>query len=257
MQIFQDLSNWMTHRSTFDSALNIGFVPTMGNLHKGHVSLLQKSKAENAISITSLFVNPTQFNQKEDFNTYPRTLAEDLEILENLGMDYCLLPTEEAMYKDNYRYKVEENDLSHLMEGAHRPGHFTGVLSVVLKLLNLVRPDKSYFGEKDYQQYLLIKNMAETFFLDTQIIACPTIREPSGLAYSSRNNRLSRDQRLKAEIFAGIFHQKKKNCFEIQSELEKESIQVEYILDYEDRRYGAVVIGGVRLIDNRSLKTKG
>jgi pantoate--beta-alanine ligase len=250
MQIFHDLPSWQAHRATLDPAFKIGFVPTMGNLHQGHVSLFQKSKKDNDISIVSIFVNPTQFNQKEDFNTYPRTLEQDLAILEGLGMNYCLLPTEEAMYTDSYRYRIEEQGLSQLMEGQHRPGHFTGVLTVVMKLLQLVKPAKIYFGEKDYQQYLLIKDMAAAFFLDTQVIACPTIREASGLAFSSRNNRLNAEQRQTADVFASIFHQHEKSCASIQAELEKENILVEYIMDYEGRRFAAVVIGGVRLIDN-------
>ncbi len=250
MEIFQDLSDWMAHRRTFDPALSIGFVPTMGNLHIGHNSLFQKSEEDNDITVTSLFVNPTQFNQKEDFDTYPRTLEEDLGILESLNLDYCILPTEASMYPDNYRYRVEENDLSRVMEGVHRPGHFTGVLTIVLKLLNLVRPDNIYFGEKDYQQYRLIKGMAEAYFFHTKVVACPTIRETSGLALSSRNNRLKPDERVTADLYARIFHQKNKTCAEIQSELENAGITVEYIEEQEGRRFIVVVIGGVRLIDN-------
>ncbi|OEH46993.1 Pantothenate synthetase [Legionella parisiensis] len=161
----------------------------MGNLHAGHASLFLTSKKENDHTASSLFINPTQFNQAEDFKHYPRTLDADLKIMEDSGVDFCILPDEKSIYADGYNYQVHEHQLCQLMEGAHRPGHFNGVLTVVMKLLNLVKPHRAYFGEKDYQQYSLIHGMAKAFFMDTEIKACPTIREASGLAYSSRNNR--------------------------------------------------------------------
>jgi pantoate--beta-alanine ligase len=138
------------------------------------------------------------------------------------------------------------------MEGTHRPGHFNGVLTIVMKLLNLTRPTRAYFGEKDYQQYLLIKGMAKALFMNVEIKSCPTIRESSGLAYSSRNNRLDAKQKELAEEFAQLFHQSK-SCDLIAQEIESKGISVEYIEDYEGRRYAAVLIGDVRLIDNYAL----
>jgi len=160
-----------------------------------------------------------------------------------------LLPDEQTMYADKYRYQLQENEYSLLMEGQQRPGHFTGVLTVVMKLLNLVKPQRAYFGEKDYQQLQLIREMVNAFFMDIDIKGCPTIRESSGLAYSSRNNRLNPEQRLLAEQFARIFHQQLP-CAEIIAELISIGVAVDYIIDYQDRRFAAVNIGDIRLIDN-------
>jgi pantoate--beta-alanine ligase len=197
-------------------------------------------------------VNPTQFNNAEDFSLYPRTLEDDLTLLEQLGVDYCLLPDEQSMYPDAYRYQIHEKELSQCMEGEFRPGHFNGMLTVVLKLLNLIQPQKAYFGEKDYQQYLLIKGMAEALFLPIEIIPCPTIREPSGLACSSRNNRLSPEQRAQADRFAQLFHQDK-SLAEIEKELLASGFQIEYLKEWQQRRFIALQVGQVRLIDNYAL----
>lgn len=256
MQIFNKLSAWQTQRKTINGDVNIGFVPTMGNLHQGHISLFTKSIAENAINVASIFINPTQFNQAEDFKNYPRTLDADLAILEKSGIDYCLLPEAAEIYADNYQFQLTESNLSLQMEGALRHGHFNGVLTVVLKLLNLVKPSRTYFGEKDYQQYLLIHAMSKALFLDTEVIACPTVREPSGLACSSRNNRLTAAQKVAAEKFAAIFHQNKSTDWIIAT-LQQEGIEVEYVLEDEGRRFAAVVIGGVRLIDNVQANKDG
>lgn len=249
MKIFRSLDEWISVRNDLPANLSLGFVPTMGNLHPGHRSLLITSKEENDYTLASIFINPTQFNRADDFTHYPRTLAADLELIEQAGVDYCLLPTEQAIYADGYRYQVQETKLCQLMEGKHRPGHFTGVLTIVMKLLNLARPQRAYFGEKDYQQYLLIREMAAAFFMNVEIKTCPTIREASGLAYSSRNNRLTPAQRIVAERFAQIFHQEK-SCELIIEELQSHDIAVEYLEDYEGRRFTAVKIGDIRLIDN-------
>lgn len=250
MQIFHNLQDWQIHRGTLSTS--IGFVPTMGNLHEGHASLYTMSKKENALTVASIFINPKQFNRSDDYRNYPRTLEADLALLEKLGVDYCLLPTEEAIYPDSYSYQIQENTVSQYMEGKHRPGHFTGVLTVVMKLLNLVKPERAYFGEKDYQQYLLIREMVAAFFMNIEIKSCPTIREKSGLAFSSRNNRLNPSERALADIFAQIFHQKK-NIALITQELEEKGIEVEYLEDFVGRRYCAVHIGPVRLIDNYAI----
>lgn len=249
MQIFHNLDEWLMLRNSLARHLTLGFVPTMGNLHAGHLSLYQRSKEENDRSLASIFINPTQFNCPDDFTNYPRTLSADLELLEQAGVDYCLLPTKEALYADGYRYQVQESEFAGLMEGEHRPGHFTGVLTIVMKLFNLTKPQRAYFGEKDYQQYVLIRDMTTAFFMDIDVIACPTIREASGLAFSSRNNRLTADQRLLADKFAGIFHQKK-SCEALKEELHNLGIEVSYLEDYKRRRFTAVQIGDVRLIDN-------
>jgi pantoate--beta-alanine ligase len=251
MKVFNSVASWLDFRKTLPTQ-SIGFAPTMGNLHEGHRSLFLRSAQENDCSASTLFVNPTQFNQKEDYTNYPRTLDEDLELMSKAGIDFCILPKEEELYADGYNYQISEQKYSTLMEGAHRPGHFNGVLTVVMKLMSLVQPTRAYFGEKDYQQYELIKGMVEAFFLSVEVIPCPTVRESSGLAYSSRNNRLTSKQKKIAEEFALIFHQSKP-CDMIIRELEAKGITVDYIEDYQSRRYAAVVIGGIRLIDNYAL----
>lgn len=254
MQIFHNLDEWRLFRHTLSQDSSLGFAPTMGNLHAGHASLFFASQKENQYTVSSLFVNPTQFNQAEDFKHYPRTLEADLQIMAESGVDFCILPEEQAMYADRYNYQIHELQLCQLMEGRHRPGHFNGVLTVVMKLFNLVKPHKAYFGEKDYQQFLLIKEMVKAFFMDIELKPCPTIREPSGLAYSSRNNRLSVEQKALAETFANLFQQHNKSCNQITQELAEQGITVEYIEEYQGRRYAAVQIGAVRLIDNYCLE---
>lgn len=249
MRIFTNLEEWIDFRKTLPPQSSLGFAPTMGNLHQGHASLFLKSREDNDFTISSLFVNPTQFNNTEDLVNYPRTLEADLQLMKDSGVDFCLLPDEKSLYADGYTYQVQNNQLALLMEGKHRPGHFNGVLTVVLKLLNLTKPTCAYFGEKDYQQYLLISDMVKSFFMDVKIIPCPTIREESGLACSSRNTRLGVEEKRLAEKFASIFHQAKP-CDLIVAELSSLGIKVEYVKEYQGRRFGAVFIGDIRLIDN-------
>lgn len=252
MQIFKNLNEWQQFRQTIPTSLSLGFVPTMGNLHAGHASLFTRSVKENDRTITSLFINPTQFNQPSDFAHYPRTLDDDLELLAGTGVDYCILPDDKAIYADGYRYQIEENQYTQRMEGLQRPGHFTGVLTVVMKLLNLAKPHRAYFGEKDYQQLQLIRDMASAFFMDIEIKGCPTIRESSGLAFSSRNSRLNPEQRQLADQFARIFHQNVP-CDQIIAELTTIGAGVDYIEENDGRRFAAVKIGDVRLIDNYEI----
>jgi pantoate--beta-alanine ligase len=253
MQIFHDINEWRAYRHSLPNNTSLGFVPTMGHLHPGHVSLFAASQRENDCTVASIFVNPTQFNRSDDFTHYPRTLEADFELLTKASVDYCLLPTEASIYPDNYHYQLQENHLSLLMEGKQRPGHFTGVLTVVMKLLNLVKARRAYFGEKDYQQLQLIRQMTQAFFIDTDIIPCPTIREASGLAYSSRNSRLTNDQRQLADQFAHVFHQPSRSKEQLMQELNRIGVDVEYLEEHEGRRFIAVNFGDVRLIDNQAL----
>jgi pantoate--beta-alanine ligase len=239
---------------------SLGFVPTMGALHEGHASLVRRSAAENAHTAVSIFVNPTQFNDPKDLAAYPRTVEKDLEILRAAGADAVFLPESATIYPFGYDYRVAETRLSGLYCGTHRPGHFDGVLTVVMKLLTLTRPERAYFGEKDFQQYLLIRGMARDFFMDSEIIPCPIVREESGLAMSSRNVRLSAAGRAKAALIYRALREfddpAKARAF-----LEAEGLTVEYIddLDIQDgprqirRRLAAAWLEGVRLIDNISL----
>jgi len=170
----------------------IGFVPTMGCLHKGHLSLLHQSISENDITICSIYVNPTQFNDKNDFLTYPRDYNLDVDLLKSIDCDLLFLPTDEEMYPNN------DSDIKHynsnymdILEGEKRPGHFSGVITIVNKLFNMIQPDRVYFGEKDYQQLWIIQLFTKTFQLPIEIKSCPTIREENGLALSSRNVNLT------------------------------------------------------------------
>ncbi len=252
MQIINHLQDWQTLRRQLAPNLSLGFVPTMGNLHVGHLSLFQICRKENDLSIASIFINPMQFNRADDFKHYPKTLEADLDLLQKAGIDYCLVPDTQSLYPEGYRFRIEETQNSCHLEGLHRPGHFNGVLTVVMMLLQLVKPQRSYFGEKDYQQYQLIRDMSKAFFLDCEIIPCPTIREKSGLAFSSRNNRLTPAERALADKFAEIFH-KNQSCSAIKTELMNLGIKIDYVEDHEQRRFAAVYMGDVRLIDNYPL----
>jgi pantoate--beta-alanine ligase len=184
----------------------IGLVPTMGALHEGHASLVRRSVAENMVTIVSVFVNPTQFNNKEDLEKYPRNIKRDAELLESIGADFVFAPTPEEMYSSeemNTRFDFDFAGLDQVMEGKMRPGHFNGVVQVVSRLFYLVKPDKAYFGEKDFQQLAIIHHMVEHSSLagtfgNLEIIGCPIVREQSGLALSSRNERLSKKEKQTA-----------------------------------------------------------
>ncbi|RYZ72492.1 MAG: pantoate--beta-alanine ligase [Proteobacteria bacterium] len=247
-QLFTKLDEWRKVRSTL-SGKTIGFVPTMGALHAGHGSLLENARRENDIVVLSVYVNPTQFNDPKDLEKYPKTLDRDVELAAKAGVDYVLSPNYAQMYPDHYRYKLTENDLSTKLCGAHRPGHFDGVLTVVMKLFNLVRADHAYFGEKDFQQLELIRGMSEAFFLQTKVVGCPTVREEDGLAMSSRNVNLDSASRALAPTFAKALRSEKTTDAATER-LSKEGFIVEYVEDINHRRYGAVRLGGVRLIDN-------
>jgi pantoate--beta-alanine ligase len=249
-QIIDTISAWKHIRqTTIFSNKTLGLVPTMGNLHAGHESLLARSVQENTLTILTLFVNPTQFDNADDLKHYPRTLAADIALAEKIGVDFILIPKEEALYADGYKYRVSENRLSLQWCGKHRPGHFDGVLTIVLKLLNLIKPQRAYFGEKDFQQLQLVKSMVEAFFIDTQIIECPIVRDEHGLALSSRNRRLTKAQYEKALIFPKLLSSNN-SCAVIAEKLEFLGFRVDYIEEYQGRRLGAVWVDNIRLIDN-------
>ena len=198
MYICRNLAQWRAYRSQIDTE-SLGFVPTMGNLHDGHLALVKQARAENDHVAVSIFVNPTQFNDSEDFACYPRTLEEDLAALEGLA-DAVFCPSEELLYPVGNRTFVEVSELSDILLGSTRAGHFRGVTTVVTKLLNIVQANRAYFGLKDYQQVTVLKRLTQDLFIDTEIIACPTIRDSDGLALSSRNQRLSTEHRAAAVI---------------------------------------------------------
>ena len=174
----------------------LGFVPTMGALHSGHLSLIKKSCTENDFTICSIFVNPTQFNNSQDLKKYPSQLNSDLALLEESGCDFVFMPSIEEIYPENYQPKTYSFGLlENVMEAVNRPGHFNGVAMVVSRLFSIVKPQKAYFGEKDFQQLAIVKSMVIKEKIPVQIISCPIVREPSGLAMSSRNTRLTEYQR--------------------------------------------------------------
>lgn len=173
----------------------IGLVPTMGALHEGHASLVKRSVKENGVTVVSVFVNPTQFNDKNDLKNYPRNLEADCQLLESCGADFVFAPSVEDMYPVPDERHFEFPPVSTVMEGAHRPGHFNGVCQVVSRLFYIVRPNRAYFGEKDWQQIAVIKAMVKYLCLNVQIVECPIIREEDGLARSSRNTLLSKEER--------------------------------------------------------------
>ncbi len=227
----------------------VGFVPTMGALHKGHLQLIKTSQAHNQLTVVSIFVNPTQFNNLDDFAKYPKTLEQDQEMLKTNEVDFLFLPTPESIYPDQFKYLVEEKEKTNVLCGPTRPGHFSGVLTVVLKLLNIVQPHRIYLGEKDYQQLIMIKDMVNAFFMPVEVIGVPTVRDEAGLALSSRNHRLSEAGLLKAREFAAIL-KSKASLEDIKRNLKAKEMTVDYIEDHWNRRFGAVFIEDVRLIDN-------
>jgi pantoate--beta-alanine ligase len=232
---------------------SIGFVPTMGNLHAGHLSLIKKAKQENDIVILSIFINPTQFNNPDDYNRYPKTLEQDAELAEKADTNIIFAPEENEMYPDNYLFRINCLDnMINIMEGKYRPGHFEGVLTIVLKLLIITQADKAYFSEKDYQQLYLVQELTKAYLLKTEIVPCPIIRLESGLPLSSRNNNLSKNGLEKAEEFAQMIRSPTEIPKIIQ-QLESQGIKVDYLEDYYNRRFVAAFVEGVRLIDNFAI----
>lgn len=181
-----------------ERGLTIGLVPTMGALHNGHLSLIKQSKSKTDITVASIFVNPTQFNNQEDLKNYPKPIESDMKKLEEVGCDILFHPSVEEMYGDDENWNYEVGDLDQLLEGEFRPGHYKGVTQIVNKLFNAVNPDIAFFGQKDYQQFLVINKMVKDLELPLELIAGDIVREQSGLAMSSRNVRLNDEERLQA-----------------------------------------------------------
>jgi pantoate--beta-alanine ligase len=255
--VVTSVDQWRVLRRAADFGRgSVGFVPTMGALHAGHRALLERCRAECDCTVLSLFVNPTQFNDKKDFEKYPITFEADLGLARECGIDYVFNPQHADLYRDDYRYRVSEKELSTRYCGAFRPGHFDGVLTVVLKLFELVRPTHAYFGEKDYQQLQLVRGMVEAFFLDIDIVPCATVRDHDGLALSSRNTRLSPRARAQAAEFPRQLH-KPRASEATRAALETAGFTVDYVEDFAGRRLAAVHLDGVRLIDNVPVPTEG
>jgi len=254
MHISNTVAEWMERRRAI-TAGRIGFVPTMGALHRGHASLVERCRGENEVVVVSIFVNPSQFNDPRDLERYPRTLDQDLAVLKDLGADEVLIPAASELYPHGYRFRVGAENMASVMEGAHRPGFLQGVMTIVMKLLNLVGAHRAYFGEKDYQQLKIITDMVEDFFIPTEIIPCPTVREESGLAESSRNRLLPSEARGKAScLFRALTTAQDPAA--ARSVLEAAGFRVDYVEEHWGRRFAAAYLEDVRLIDNVALKEK-
>ncbi len=252
MNVWRNVHEWREYRRQMRET-SIGFVPTMGALHRGHAALIERSVAENEATIVSIFVNPTQFNDPNDLTRYPRTLETDLRLLESLGVDHVLLPSAEDMYPAGYRFRISAPDETAVMEGIHRPGFFEGVMTVVMKLLLLASAHRAYFGEKDYQQYRIVAEMVRDFFVPTEIVPCATVRAVSGLAESSRNVLLSDGGRERAAIIYQAITSSGSAC-EAKGAISRRGLDVEYVEDHWGRRFAAARLEGVRLIDNAPLR---
>jgi pantoate--beta-alanine ligase len=222
MKVVEKIADMRKARS--ELAEPVGFVPTMGFLHEGHLSLVRQAREENASVAISIFVNPTQFGPKEDFKNYPRNIKRDLEMLEPIT-DIVFMPSSAEMYPENFDAWVDVGTITEGLEGASRPGHFRGVCTVVAKLFNIVRPNRAYFGQKDAQQLLVIKKMVADLDMDLEVVACPTVREPDGLAMSSRNTYLNREQRQAATVLYRALNLAEKRW--AQGEIDAGEIRVE------------------------------
>ena len=279
MEVFESIKSLQQSLSAIGQNLTIGLVPTMGALHEGHLSIVRKAQEENDRVIVSIFVNPTQFDKKEDLVNYPNTLDADLEVLKSIGCDYVFTPNIQEVYQGKTRSEsFDFKGLDQVMEGKFRTGHFDGVATIVKKLFNITKPDKAYFGEKDFQQLLIIKKMVALESIPIDIVSVGIYREDDGLAMSSRNTRLSQEQRLAApEIYQTLLKSKKlfqngdlakvksfvKNEFIQNTELNLEYYEItdsetlksakEILADRKYRAFIAVFADKVRLIDNIAL----
>jgi pantoate--beta-alanine ligase len=275
MLVFESTGPFIQHlRETGAGAGKTGFVPTMGALHEGHLSLIARSKGENKRTVCSIFVNPTQFNDPSDLEKYPRTPVTDTAILESRGCDILFIPKAGDIYKDGLKLlDISFGSMETVMEGQYRPGHFKGVATVVHKLFEIVKPDNAYFGEKDYQQLTIIRELARRMHPGINIVGCPTMREADGLAMSSRNVLLTPEQRREAPVIykalqAGSGWIKSFTPSEVKEMVkamigETKHLNVQYfeivdpvtLMPVDDARQDmraciAVLTGGPRLIDN-------
>ncbi len=281
MLTFKTIETLKSYLNALEPNKNIGFVPTMGALHEGHLTLVKQALKDTDIVIAVIYVNPSQFNRLEDFENYPKTLDKDIDLLTNTGCTVLFLPSHEEIYPqgvNNLLINIDFQNITKEMEGHHRPGHFRGVSVIISKLFNIIRPNRAYFGLKDYQQYLVIKYLSEELSFGIQVIGVPTVRQANGLALSSRNLRLSESgKRLAPELYknllkAKLMLQEGSNVDHVYTKVLKifkksPHFQLDYfqiadahtleLLNNEGNFFqGTVVIGvaafleGIRLIDN-------
>jgi pantoate--beta-alanine ligase len=212
LKIFNTKKSLRLHlQKTRDARKTIGFVPTMGALHQGHVSLIEQARQNNDEIVCSIFVNPSQFNDPKDLEKYPRTIEADIAMLDGAGCDVLFNPAVNEIYDDNEQWHLDIGEPERLLEGKFRPGHYQGVTQVVYRLFDIVKPDTAYFGQKDYQQFLIISKMVELLNIPVKLIMCPIMREPDGLAMSSRNIHLTPDDRRHALILSKTLNWVKDN----------------------------------------------
>jgi pantoate--beta-alanine ligase len=231
--------------------MSIGFVPTMGYLHNGHLSLVKRARDENDIVIVSIYVNPTQFIQGEDLGKYPRDFERDFIMCEKSGVDYIFYPDDGEMYVKDHKTSISVTNISDKLEGKFRPGHFTGVATIVLKLFNITKPHKAYFGQKDAQQVIVIKKMSEDLNTAVDIVICETVREESGLAMSSRNSYLDSRQKNEASEISNALREAKRL---ILSQKAKNSSEIiEYISRYISSQAPNGSIQYIAVTDNKAL----
>ena len=241
-------------KSARSEGKTVGLVPTMGYLHEGHLSLVQNARQSNDVVVVSVFVNPTQFGPNEDLDAYPRDTERDLNLLRGAGTDLAFFPSAEALYPDGFTTYVSlEGPMTATLCGRSRPNHFRGVATIVSKLFNIVEPDRAYFGQKDAQQVAVIEQMTRDLDFDIEIVACPTVREPDGLAMSSRNTYLSEAERAQAPLIS-------KALFGARELIEKGERNSSVLLDYlkrSIRQIDGAVIDYVSIVDSRSLGRSG
>jgi len=280
MELIKTIAEMQRVSASFPAHQKIGFVPTMGYLHAGHLSLVEQSNRQCDITVVSIYVNPAQFSPTEDLSSYPRDLEHDLELLTQYKVDYVFFPTNAEMYPAGYKTWVEVEEISNILCGASRPGHFRGVATIVLKLVNIVKPHLMFMGEKDFQQVTVLKTLLTDLNLKTQIVSCPIVREKNGLAMSSRNVYLNPQERQQARclsetirkiqslykagitdsaqlIEAGRKHIRERGGkLDYLSLVDSETLEMMLVSNSRTRIILAVFIGKTRLIDNQALVSR-
>lgn len=277
----KELKNYLSQERK--RSKTIGLVPTMGALHEGHLSLIKRAKQETDITVCSIYVNPTQFNEQSDLEQYPKNESEDIRLLEQEQCTAVFIPTTTEVYEKGNMdlLSIDLEGVDKVLEGISRPGHFDGMVTVVHKLFKIVEPDRAYFGEKDYQQLLIVKKMAKKMGFKTEIVGCPIVREEDGLAMSSRNKRLNKEEREIAPLIGKVLKEVKEQVSQLTIDALKDKVTLEFEkdprfkLDYfeifsdngnvmtlseegnkeRSRAFIAVSLRNIRLIDNISLKS--
>lgn len=249
MKVIKDIKALQNISDYFRATIKtIGFIPTMGYLHDGHISLLQKARMETEVVVVSIFVNPTQFSPKEDFNEYPRDFLRDYHICRNYGVDYILYPDTKSVYPNDFLTEVTVKEISNKLEGTFRPGHFTGVTTIVTKLINIVKPHIIYLGQKDVQQAIILKKMCDDLNIDAEIKICPTVREKIGLALSSRNIYLNDEEKTEAAVLYEALNEGKKMILDYKV-IDTESIR-RYVSNYITRKTKKIKLQYFAITDN-------